>query len=198
MTGGRSRRSPDLQPAARGRAAACRRCTRRVLHVDPHEDAPGRCVGDNGREERPAEIEIDLQPESGGLHGDVRVEVVAGERVECRVVGGCDGHGLVGAAHLLAEHVDRGELAFRVQGRDGTTAILERGTRDVGRGKHLDDRPGHSREEPNESSIRDSHCSSILRGPPTRPSVVRHCANRRRRRCREGLRRVPLRACAGS
>ena len=63
--------------AARGRGAACRRCTR-VLHVDADEDAPRRRVRDDGREERAAEVEVELEPERREL--DARRSRRAGPR----------------------------------------------------------------------------------------------------------------------
>ena len=157
---------------------------RGVLHVDAHEDAPSRRVGDHGREERPAEVEVDLEPERCELHRDVRVEMVCGDRVEGSVVRGRDRLGLGSAVHLLSEHVDRGQLPVGVQARRPLPSVVERRPRDVRRGQPLHDRPGHSREEPNESPIRDAHSTSILRRPPLRPSVVHRRTNRRRRRCR--------------
>ena len=47
---------------------------RRVLHVDPDEGAARRSVAHDALEQRPAELEVELQPEPGELDGDVRVE----------------------------------------------------------------------------------------------------------------------------
>ena len=107
-------------------------------------------------EERPAEVEVDLEPERRQLDRDVGVEPVGGDRVERSVVRGRDRLCLGRTSHLLAEHVDRRELPLRVQAGDRSRrASSSVGPGDVRSGEPLDDGPRHGREEPNDSPVRD-------------------------------------------
>jgi hypothetical protein len=116
--------------------------TARVLHVDPHEDPARGRVGHDRRDERAAQVEIDLQPERGQLHGHVRVQVVACDGVQDRVVGIRHRLRLLRARHLLPEDVDGGELPLRVEPGDRATRVVECGARDIGGGEACTTRRG--------------------------------------------------------
>ena len=73
-----------------------------------------------------ADLVAELEPEARELHGDVRVEPLALDPLERPEVGGGDPAGLLGARDLLAEHVDGGELALRVQPADDPHRVVER------------------------------------------------------------------------
>ena len=129
----------------------------RVLHVDAHEVAARGGVADDGLEVLAAQVEIELEPETGQLHRDVRVEpfrVDAGEHVE--VLPG-DRARLVRARDLLAEDVDRRELPFRVQLANDAQRVVESRSRDVARGEPLHHGPRNRRQEADERSVEKSH-----------------------------------------
>jgi len=87
----------------------------RVLHVDPDEVVALSRVPDDVLEVLAKELVAQVQPECGRLDADVRVERTALEGVDRLAVCTGDRAGLLRVGDLLAEHVQRRELALRVQ-----------------------------------------------------------------------------------
>ena len=86
-----------------------------VLHVDPDEVAELGRVPDQALEVLAKELVTQVQPECGRLDADVRLERAALEGVDRLAVGAGDRAGLLRVGDLLAEHVERCELALGVQ-----------------------------------------------------------------------------------
>ncbi len=130
---------------------------RRILHVDPDEVPTRGCVDDDGLQVVATELEIELEPEPRQLHRHVRVEALLVDSREHVVVLPGDRARLVDARDLLAEHVDGGELALRVQPANDANGIVERGACDIARRKALDDRLGDRGQEPDDRAIEKGH-----------------------------------------
>ena len=126
---------------------------RRVLHVDPHE-APARRASAttasrlsrhrSRSRSSPSAVSLIEMFESSPSLVDARQQIVvlAGDRPR-----------LVGARHLLAEDVDRGQLPALVQLPDDANGIVERRTRDIARREPLHDRPRDGRQEADERAV---------------------------------------------
>ena len=131
---------------------------RRVLHVDADEVVRARarrwtsCL-----EVRSAQRGVELEPERSRLDADVRVEVAAVDLGEHLLVGVRDHVRLRLVRDLLAQHVDRRELAALVQRLDGRRRVGELRPGDVARRDVTDDRPRHRRKQANDRAIEKRH-----------------------------------------
>jgi hypothetical protein len=115
---------------------------RRVLYVDAHEVAAGRGVVDDGGEVLAAEVEIELEPERRRLDRHVRVEAAALELGEHLLVRVDEPRGGCCLQHLLAEHVDGGQLPARVELADDARRVAQLRAGDAARRDAPHDLPG--------------------------------------------------------
>ena len=104
-------------------------------------------------DERPAEIDVQLQPETCQLDRDVRLEAVGLDRRQGVAVRPCDRLGLVGPGDLLAQHVDRGPRALGVESGDDPPGVVERRSGDVRRRDTAHDRPRHGGEHTDHGAV---------------------------------------------
>ncbi len=160
-TGGRCRRCGGHPRVALGRARACRRCT-----SSPPCRCARRCRARRRRprplREGPTEPEIELQAERGQLHRDIRLELVALDRLERAVIRVRDRLRLCRLGHLLAENVDGRELSLCVQARACMPRVLERRAGDVTAGELLDDPPWDRGKEIDHRPVEDLQRGPIL------------------------------------
>ncbi len=144
---------------------------RRVLHVDADEAAALRRVAGECLHVLLQEVVRQVQPERRRLDADVGVEPLALDRLEDVVIGLREGACLVGAVDLLAEHVDRRELALVVQLPHGRDRVVEACAGDVPRRDPLDDRARNGRQEADDRLVeeRQSAGDSMRRRVPFGP-----------------------------
>jgi hypothetical protein len=108
---------PDARPQVGQRGDVCDRASQRRLQDDAQVVV--------------AQVVGELEPEGGRLDAHVRVEALALDRREHVLVRVRDRARLVRAPDLLAEDVDRGQLAFGVQPLHDVAGVHELRPRDV-------------------------------------------------------------------
>src|SRR5437763_4628406 len=135
---------------------------RRVLHVDAHEAAPDMRVFDERLQVLAAERIVEPEPEAGELDGDVRVQTLALDAREHAVVGPRYLPRLAVVRDLLAEDVDRRELALAVQAAHDSDGLLERRSSDVRRGECAHERLRHCRKDAGDRAVEERHRRRIL------------------------------------
>ena len=107
----------------------------------------------DAQEVRPAELVREVEPEPGELDADVRVELLALDRLEDVVVSLDDLERLAAARDLLAEHVDRRHLPLLVERSHNVHRVRDRRARDVAVGDPAYDRARDRRQHADDGAI---------------------------------------------
>ena len=139
------------------------------------DEGPTRArIAHEALEQRAAELEVELQPETRQLDGDVGVEAVRVDRRERLAVGCRDRLGLGGGVHLLTEHVNRGPLSGCIERDDRAPCIFERRACDVGSRNSPDERSWDGGESGGNGAIEDTQGDASV--PRFRSERMRHMA----------------------
>ena len=136
----------------------------RVLHVDADEVPPLGRPAHGLLEVASRDVPSQLQPEARELDADVGVQSLLVDRAEDVLVGVGDVPRLLGRRDLLAEDVDRRQLAGGVQLLDDAAGVLDLFAGDVALRDPAHDRLGDGRQSADDGAIQQGHVRRILRG----------------------------------
>ena len=100
---------------------------------------------------------IELQSQRGQLDRDVRVEAVAGDRIEGSAIFRDRFLGLVDAGHVLAENVERRRASFGVERAHAADSILQRLAGDISRRDDAHERLRYERKRPDDQGVERIH-----------------------------------------